>query len=542
MGDDPGHPSRRCSNGTSIASTSSSASRAARVACVPSNRDARRVPAALRGRDAGLGVLEDECRPPRSGTERVEREQVALRIGLAASDVVVRDDGREELSEPGRGDDGNDLLARCTGDDRELRTARRRSGPRHASLGHRRPVRDRRAVAVDPFADEGGDAWVVGAEAQLGDRVLGESGQALVVLTLGDRPAVLGEELAVDPAEDGLVLGERAVEVEDDRADRHVTREITLLCDAALRTPAGPGGGAPARALEPLARASARSRGGNGRRPRRRGDRLRPRGCARVGARARGLALPRGHELPAAPLLRTADHRVPEVRDVGRLPGRPGGRSPVRPAGRRGRPRVRHLVGAGCRRRPRRARCACDPWCPSGRQHRRRRLRARDRGRDRVVHARGQAWARLRDPDRLSRDLDDRAGDPVRGLGGSAARRRRGAAQRAQSALRSSRGSRPSRPMRSCSRRCSSHRLPRSPPCARRACSSPPCSARSCCGSRSPAGASRAPRSSRAASPCWPCRTCPRDSPWDTSGSALDRGAQPELPSEDASHHDHSVR
>ena len=174
-----------------------------------------------------------------SGSERVEREQVALRIGLAASHVVVGDDGREQLSEPGRGDDGNDLLARRAGDDGELRTIGGETDRVARGLGHRRPVRDRRAVAVDPLSDEGGDARVAGAEAQLGDRVLGEPGQALVVLTLGDRPAVLGEELAVDPAEDGLVLGERAVEVEDDRADRHVTREITLLCDAALRPPAG---------------------------------------------------------------------------------------------------------------------------------------------------------------------------------------------------------------------------------------------------------------------------------------------------------------
>ena len=66
---------------------------------------------------------------------------------------------------------------------------------------------------------------------------------------------------------------------------------------------------------------------------------------------------------------------------------------------------------------------------------RRRRLRAGDRGSDRLVHARRQARARLRDPDRVPRGLDDRARRPVRGLGRSNARRHRGAAQRAQSLL-----------------------------------------------------------------------------------------------------------
>ena len=104
------------------------------------------------------------------------------------------------------------------------------------------------------------------------------------------------------------------------------------------------------------------------------------------------------------------------------------------------------------------------------------RLRARDRRRDRLVHARRQARARLREPDRLPRGLDDRAGHPLRSLGGPDARRRRGAAERAQSlfgrrrdrdlhGLRArARGARSSRPQ------------PRSLPCARRASSSRRCS------------------------------------------------------------------
>ena len=129
------------------------------------------------------------------------------------------------------------------------------------------------------------------------------------------------------------------------------------------------------------------------------------------------------------------------------------------------------LVGLGRARDPRR---------PSWRRCQRCRLRARDRGRDRLVHARRQAWARLRDPDRLPRDLDDRSSRPLRSLGGPHAGRRRGASERAQPAPRSSPGSRRSRPTRSCSRRSNSLPQPQSLRCARRASSSRRCSRRWC--------------------------------------------------------------
>jgi hypothetical protein len=53
------------------------------------------------------------------------------------------------------------------------------------------------------------------------DLRVGVAGEAVVVVALGERTAVLGEELRVDPVEHRLVVGERAVEVEDDRAARH---------------------------------------------------------------------------------------------------------------------------------------------------------------------------------------------------------------------------------------------------------------------------------------------------------------------------------
>ena len=75
--------------------------------------------------------------------ERFEREQVALGVGLAESDVVVGDDGREQLSEPGCGDDRDDLLARGAGDDREPRALGSETHRVAHRLGHRRSIRDR---------------------------------------------------------------------------------------------------------------------------------------------------------------------------------------------------------------------------------------------------------------------------------------------------------------------------------------------------------------------------------------------------------------
>ena len=224
VSDRPRHPSRRRSNGTSIVLHDLVGLREPLGRLRPEQGDDTRA-RRLRGRDAGLGVLEDErllaCR-----AECFEREQVALGVRLAENDVVVGDDGREQLSEPGCGDDRDDLLAGGAGDDRELRAL---GGETHCvphRLGHRRSIRDRAPVTVDPLPDKGGNARVARAEADLGNRVLGETGETLVVLAVGDRLAVLGEELAVDPAEDRLVLGERAVEIEDHRPDRHVTQRL----------------------------------------------------------------------------------------------------------------------------------------------------------------------------------------------------------------------------------------------------------------------------------------------------------------------------
>ena len=95
--------------------------------------------------------------------------------GLPDADVVVGHDDAEQVGEARRGHGRDDLLARGTRDDRERRPARRRSGRQLCiAPGDRRAVRNRSLVAVDPLADERRDARVAGAEAGLGDRLLGE--------------------------------------------------------------------------------------------------------------------------------------------------------------------------------------------------------------------------------------------------------------------------------------------------------------------------------------------------------------------------------
>jgi hypothetical protein len=59
---------------------------------------------------------------------------------------------------------------------------------------------------------------VVLPEPGLEDRLVGQPGEAVEVLAPAERAALLGEELRVDGVEDRLVVGERPVEVEKERA------------------------------------------------------------------------------------------------------------------------------------------------------------------------------------------------------------------------------------------------------------------------------------------------------------------------------------
>ena len=71
---------------------------------------------------------------------------------------------------------------------------------------------------------------MVAAEPGQHDLVIGEPGELVEVLLRRQRSSVLGEELHEDVAEDGLVVGERAVEVEHDGA--HGSHGLPSISDS----------------------------------------------------------------------------------------------------------------------------------------------------------------------------------------------------------------------------------------------------------------------------------------------------------------------
>src|SRR5205085_9192559 len=71
------------------------------------------------------------------------------------------------------------------------------------------------------LADDRLDVGMVLAEPRLHDLRIGEAGELVEVLLCRHRPPVLGEEVHEELAQQGLVVRERPVEVEDQRADGH---------------------------------------------------------------------------------------------------------------------------------------------------------------------------------------------------------------------------------------------------------------------------------------------------------------------------------
>ena len=119
------------------------------------------------------------------------------------------------VGEPRPLDHRLDLAPVRAGDDRDGDAARRvPDGLADARRGTVDPsaARTYRSIAL---LDERLELVALDAEPAADDRLLGVARQPAVVVRLGERPAVLGEELRVDRVEDGLVARERPVEVED---------------------------------------------------------------------------------------------------------------------------------------------------------------------------------------------------------------------------------------------------------------------------------------------------------------------------------------
>ena len=182
------------------------------------------------------------------------------------------------------------------------------------------------------------------------------------------------------------------------------------------------------------------------------------------------LAVHHRERRASARLLRAPRDRIPAAAAVRGLSGLAGGRAGARARDRHRRARSRDLGRPGARGLPRRSRDPARPR-PAPTRRRRRRVRARDRVRDRDVHARRQARRHACRRAVLPRDLDARAGAPLRRRTSRAPRGCR--ALRAEVSRSTHRRRRSPRSVRTawCCSRCSGPRRRPSPPCARRASS-----------------------------------------------------------------------
>ena len=296
---------------------------------------------------------------------------------------------------------------------------------------------------------------------------------------LAQRPAVLGEELLVDPQQDRLVVGKGAVEVEDDGANGHPCQSVASGHAGDRACPRARRGLLP-RGVEPAAGAREGHRVGDGRGARHRRGRLR----ARRG-RSSGTRMRRCGRTSSAPVCSSSRTSGCSPRPTGSCRCRSSIRSPA--AGRR---------------------CSCCSWacssCGHGtswsqaaavllivggivlvrglrpRRPAERRVRAVDRRVHRRLHAHRQARGHARRSDHVSGALDARADrrlhrcDPAHERRGRRPRGRRRPRRSSPASPRSS-------PTRSCSRRSSARRRRRSPPCARRASCSRRSSPSRCC-------------------------------------------------------------
>lgn len=86
--------------------------------------------------------------------------------------------------------------------------------------GHGAPVGGEVQEALDPLGQELVDPREVVSEPAPDERRVGVADEFLEVLATGDRPAFALEQLGEDLEVELLVVGERAVQVERDRAER----------------------------------------------------------------------------------------------------------------------------------------------------------------------------------------------------------------------------------------------------------------------------------------------------------------------------------
>ena len=200
--------------------TTSSASAKRSGFSVPENGHAAHARALGRG-DARVRVLDHDDVARIGAAEELERAQVALGVGLAVGHVVHAHHDANRAGQAGRVEDGLDLRARSARDDRDRHALGGVANRVPNILGDARAVRDGGHVQRRSLRDDLVDVRVLGAEPHAHDLRIGAPGQPVVVLLRRQRPAVLGEQVAKDLAQDRLVVRQRPVEVEDDGVDGH---------------------------------------------------------------------------------------------------------------------------------------------------------------------------------------------------------------------------------------------------------------------------------------------------------------------------------
>ena len=136
-------------------------------------------------------------------------------------DVVGGDYRAEARREARRLDDRLDLVARRPGANGKRCPFGRVAHRLPNVLVDGRAIGGRLPVPAHPLVDDRLNVGMVFAEPRFHDLRIGESRQLVEVLLRRHRPSVLGEEVHEDLAEEGLVVRERPVEVEDRGGDRH---------------------------------------------------------------------------------------------------------------------------------------------------------------------------------------------------------------------------------------------------------------------------------------------------------------------------------
>ena len=150
--------------------------------------------------------------------EELERPQVGVGMGLRARDVLERDDDRDGAVERCAGQDGLHLDAVGAGDDGDGHPLRGRHHSSPGLIGHRAAVRDELEEAREALGEQSLGIRKLLTEPEADEILVDMPHEPGEVLLASDGLALAREELGEELEVQLLVLRDRAVQVEADRA------------------------------------------------------------------------------------------------------------------------------------------------------------------------------------------------------------------------------------------------------------------------------------------------------------------------------------